>query len=74
MKLDLETLIVGLRTEMSVQEIARRAGLSRAHVDRLQRGDVRRPSYETVIKLQRLVDRTAKSAAMPKAGIVTRKV
>ena len=28
MKLDVETMLVGLRAEMSVQEIARRAGIS----------------------------------------------
>ena len=74
MKPDIEALIAGLRTEMSVQEIARRAGLSRNHVHRIAAGDVKRPSFETVTKLQRLVDRTTKSAAMPKVGIVTRKV
>jgi transcriptional regulator with XRE-family HTH domain len=57
-----------------VEEIARRAGISRTHLHRLQTGECRRPGYETVIKLQRLVDRTAKSATAPKVGIVTRKI
>ena len=35
MKLDVETMIVGLRAELSVQEIARRAGISRGHAHRL---------------------------------------
>lgn len=72
--LDLLTMIVELRAAMTVEEIARRAGISRNHVHRLQSGECRRPGHETVTKLQRLVDRTAKSAAMPKAGVVTRKL
>ena len=54
MKADVETMIVGLRAEMSVQEIARRAGISRAHAHRLLAGEVRRPSYDTVMRLERL--------------------
>ena len=54
MKLDVEAMIVGLRAEMSVQEIARRAGISRAHAHRLLAGEVRRPSYDTVMRLERL--------------------
>ena len=46
MKLDVETMIVGLRAEMSVQEIARRTGLSRRHVHKIAAGEVRRPSYD----------------------------
>ena len=46
MKLDVETMIVGLRAEMSVQEIARRTGLSRQHVHKIAAGEVRRPSYD----------------------------
>src|SRR4051794_26647530 len=45
MKPDTETMIVELRSELSVQEIATRAGLSRVHVYRLAAGDVRRPSF-----------------------------
>ena len=44
---DVETMIVGLRAEMSVQEIARRTGLSRQHVHKIAAGEVRRPSYDT---------------------------
>jgi hypothetical protein len=44
-KPDFETMIIGLRAEMSAAEIARRARLSRAYVHRLLVGDVRRPSW-----------------------------
>jgi predicted transcriptional regulator len=59
---------------LPVSAIADQAGISRAHVHRLSGGEVRNPGFGTVTKLQRLVDRTTKSASMPKAGIVTRRV
>jgi transcriptional regulator with XRE-family HTH domain len=55
MKLDVESMIVGLRTELSCAEIARRSGISRTHLHRLQTGQSRRPSYETVHRLERVV-------------------
>jgi len=66
MKPDLETMIVGLRAEMSVQEIARRAGISRAHAHRLLAGEVKRPSYDTVMRLERL----QRTFATGPAGVV----
>src|SRR5829696_2110478 len=42
--LDLLTMIVELRAAMTVEEIARRAGISRNHVHRLQSGECRRPA------------------------------
>jgi hypothetical protein len=59
-----KTMIVGLRAEMSVQEIARWAGISRAHAHRLLAGEVRRPSYDTVMRLQNVQRR---SSLRPKA-------
>jgi len=66
MKPDVETMIVGLRAGMSVQEIARRAGISRAHAHRLLAGEVRRPSYDTVMRLERL----QRTFATRPAGVV----
>ena len=51
---------------MSVQEIARRAGLSRAHVHRIAAGEVRRPSYDTVQRLKTLREMVTKAAPPPK--------
>ena len=73
MKPDVELMITELRAHWTMEAIARHTGISRNHVHRLQSGECRRPGYETVTKLQRLADRTAKSAAMPKVGTVTRK-
>jgi len=50
--LDISTMIVELRAEISVEEIARRARVSRNHVYRLQSGECRRPGYETVRRLE----------------------
>ena len=72
MKLDVETMIVGLRAELPVQEIARRAGISRGHAHKLLAGAVRRPSHETFVRLQNVQRALTTSAAAPKAGI-TRK-
>jgi hypothetical protein len=55
MKPDIESMIVGLRAELSVGEIVRRSGISRTHIHRLQTGQSRRPSYETVSRLERVV-------------------
>jgi len=59
-------MIVGLRAEMSVQEIGRRAGLSRAHVHRIAAGEIRRPSYKTVARLEKL---PCAFASGPTAGV-----
>jgi transcriptional regulator with XRE-family HTH domain len=55
MKLDVGTMIVGLRTEISAQEIARRAGISKTHVHRLLNNEIRRPSLEVAQRLERVV-------------------
>lgn len=65
-----ELLLCGL----GVGQIAEQAGMSRTNVYRLHSGEIRRPRYQTVVALQRLVDRTARTAAMPKAGVVTKKL
>jgi len=72
MKLDVETMIVGLRAEMSVQEIARRAGISRAHAHRLLAGEVRRPSYDTVMRLQNVQRSLGTTSPAVKVGGVTK--
>jgi hypothetical protein len=70
---DFENVIAGLRAELPVREIAKRAGISRAHAHRLIAGDVRRPSHEVVQRLQGVQRAIATSAAAPKVGDVTKK-
>jgi len=59
---------------LGVGEIANQANLSRTSIYRLANGWTQNPSHNTVMRLQRLRDHTAKSAAMPKVGIVTKKL
>ena len=51
---------------LSVQEIARRAGISMSYAHRLLAGEVRRPSYDTVMRLERL----QRTFATGPAGVV----
>jgi len=52
---DFANVIRGLEAfGLSKQTIARRAGLSRQYVHRIAAGEVRRPSHETVVRLQTL--------------------
>ena len=60
-----EALLAGLQVNhgLSVPEIGRQAGISRIQAYRLVRGDVRRPSFETVTRLQKLVTKAARPVA-----------
>jgi|RhiMethySRZTD1v2_1073278.scaffolds.fasta_scaffold2881941_1 transcriptional regulator with XRE-family HTH domain len=52
---DFANVIRGLEAcGLSKLTIARRAGLSRSYVHKIAAGEVRRPSYETVHRLERL--------------------
>jgi hypothetical protein len=64
---DVEALLAGLRVNhgLSVPEIGRQAGISRIQAYRLIRGDVRRPSFETVTRLQRLEQKLVTKAVRP---------
>jgi len=65
-----EALLAGLRVNhgLSVPEIGRQAGISRIQAYRLVRGDVRRPSFETVTRLQRLEQKLVTKAARSRTG------
>jgi len=48
-------MIAGLQAHgLSITEIGRRIRVSRGHAYKLAAGDVRRPSYDTVSKLEKL--------------------
>ena len=55
----IEAWIAGFRVTMPMQQISTQTGLSRAYLYRLAAGDIRRPSYETVERLQRLENNSA---------------
>jgi len=59
----IEAWIAGFRVTTSMQQISTQTGLSRAHLYRLAAGDIRRPSYETVERLQRLTRQVQPAAA-----------
>ena len=66
-----EAMISGLRLTMPMQQISTRTGLSSSHLYRLACGDISRPSYDTVERLQRLEKLTRQvqpAAALPKRG------
>ena len=50
----IEAWIAGFRVTMPMRQISTQTGLSCAHLYRLAAGDIRRPSYDTVERLQRL--------------------
>jgi transcriptional regulator with XRE-family HTH domain len=56
-----------LRTEMglSQQELARRAGLSRMYIYRLERGDYRSPRYQTIERLRSAFGTEGTNAPLP---------
>jgi len=54
---------------LSVPEIGRQAGISRIQAYRLVRGDVRRPSFETVTRLQRLEKKLVIKAGRPHSAV-----
>jgi len=50
-----QSMILALRQSgLGRTEIAARTGISRAHLYRLAAGDIRRPSYDTVSKIEKL--------------------
>ena len=60
------SMILALRQSgLSPTEIAKRSGISRTHFYRLASGDIRRPSYETFDRLQRLEAKIVKTAKPP---------
>lgn len=69
---DFENVIRGLAGGNAVQQIARKAGISRGHAHRLLAGEVRRPSHETVVRLQSVQRSLGTPAAAGKVGRVTR--
>jgi hypothetical protein len=46
--------VAGLFAVEDANAVAARRGLSRAHVHRIAAGEIRRPSYETVARLEKL--------------------
>ena len=56
----IEAWIAGIRATMPMREMVMRTGLSSSHLYRLASGDIRRPSFETVERLQRLENNSAK--------------
>ncbi len=62
-------MISGLRQAgLKPSEIARRAGVSRTHLWRLETYISRRPSFEMVSRLERLHTQVVTKAARPKVG------
>ena len=55
----IEAWIAGIRVTMTMPQMVTQTGLSRAHLYRLAAGDIRRPSYDTVERLQRLENNSA---------------
>src|SRR3954447_4039097 len=56
------SMILALRQSgLGRTEIAARTGISRAHLYRLAVGDIRRPSHETVSRLEKLQAQVVKS-------------
>jgi transcriptional regulator with XRE-family HTH domain len=45
-------MLAGLRVHVPMREIVEASGLSRSHLYRIERGEVPRPSHETVERLQ----------------------
>jgi len=66
MKPDLSTMIVGLRAENICARDRPPGRLDRAHVHRIAAGEIRRPSYETVARLEKL---PCAFASGPTAGV-----
>ncbi len=59
-------MIAGLQAHgLSIPEIARRIRVSRCHGYRLAAGEVRRPSYETFQRIERLHAQVITKAARP---------
>src|SRR6476619_7563133 len=48
-----------VRARLSMRRLARRSGLSAAHVSRIEAGEVERPAAETLVKLAKALDRDA---------------
>jgi transcriptional regulator with XRE-family HTH domain len=65
-----QALIEGLRYthKLSVQEICARTGISRTHLYRLSNGEIRRPGFDTIERLQRLQRQLVAKAARPRVG------
>ena len=61
-------MIAGLQAHgLSITEIGRRIRVSRGHAYRLAAGDIRRPSYDTYQKLERLAEAVTKSSAVSRS-------
>lgn len=50
----LMALLAGIRVHMPLHDISERSGVSRVHLWRLSTGQIRRPAFDTVERLQKI--------------------